>query len=271
MSDHEPQKRIGEILSALLAKRLELSLAEVEAALASWRRGEHDVTAAHAATLKHAARTSAFGARIARAGIEGPSQLLRDAYDLKLVSGEEFLALTGANVEDVTPAPPLDEEAAHGPPGAMPKKREVVNKLLQDGPVLVHLDARRPGVDVPDQFREDPKLVLRFGFGLSPPIPDLEVDDHGVRATLTFRGRPFHCRVPWAAVYAVVAEDGRGLVWPEHVPPEVQKEYVRSGVADSDEALDDEEVETPAGPGEADHPEPPRPEKPKGRGHLRLV
>jgi len=276
MSDHEPQKRIGEILSLLLAKRLELSLREVEAALVSWRRGEHDVTAAHAATLRHAARTSAFGARIAKAGLEGPTLLLRDAYDLDLIDAAEFFILTGQHVEDVKPAPALDADTA---PGAMPKKREVVNKLLEDGPVLIHLDARRPGVEVPDQFKDDPKLVLRIGHDLTPQIPDLRVDDFGIRCTLTFRGKGFPCRMPWASIYALVAEDGRGLVWPEHVPPEVQKDYLRSpetdaagagaiptGDDDLDDDADDEDVDDGDAPSE-----PKRPDPPKRGGHLRLV
>jgi stringent starvation protein B len=304
MSEQEPQKRIGEVLSLLLAKRLELSLREVEAALAAWRQGEHDVTAAHAATLQHAARTSAFGARIAKAGLDGPTQLLRDAYDLKLIDDGEFLALTGQSVDEVEPAPPLDDEAAA--PGAMPKKREVVSKLLEDGPVLIHLDARLASVDVPDQYRHDPKLVLRIGHDLQPQIPDLMVDDFGVRCTLTFRGRGHLCRLPWAAIYALFAEDGRGLVWREQVPPEVQAEYQRrsegsgggaarraksegggsgaasggSGGSEGGRRVARAQSESEAGkagdgsqPGGSagDAPSPERPDKPKRGGHLRLV
>jgi stringent starvation protein B len=267
MSDGELQRRLSEVLSALLARRLELSLTQVERALAAWRTGETDAAAAHAETLRHAARASTLGSRIARAGLEGPAALLRDAYDLGIIDAAEFEKLAGMPVADVPAAPPLDEEAAAGTPGAMPKKREVVTKLLEDGPVLVHLDARRSGVDVPDQHRSEPKLVLRLGHGLTPPIPDLDIDDTGIRATLTFRGKPFPCRIPWAAVYAVVAEDGRGLVWPEHVPPEVQSEFARGeGRGDKKGPVDSD------GEGPGNGPEGPgSPDKPRGRGHLRLV
>jgi stringent starvation protein B len=268
MSDGELQRRLSEVLSALLARRLELSLTQVERALTAWRAGETDAAAAHAETLRHAARASALGSRIARAGLEGPAALLRDAYDLGIVDASEFEKLAGLPVAEVPASPPLDEEAAAGTPGAMPKKREVVSKLLEDGPVLVHLDARRPGVDVPDQHRSEPKLVLRLGYGLTPPIPDLDIDDTGIRATLTFRGKPFSCKIPWAAVYAVVAEDGRGLVWPEHVPPEVQSEFARGGERDKGKTTGaSDEGAGPSGDGGGDG----GPEKPKGRGHLRLV
>jgi stringent starvation protein B len=271
----ETARRLNEVLSALLARRLELSLAQVEQAIAAWRAGEHDAAAAHAETLRHSARASTLGTRIARAGLEGPATLLRDAYDLGIIDAAEFEKLAGVPVADVPAAPPLDEEAAAGPSGAMPKKRDVVTKLLEDGPVLVHLDARRSGVDVPDQHRHEAKLVLRIGYGLTPAIPDLEIDEQGIRATLTFRGRPHHCRIPWVAVYAVVAEDGRGLVWPEHVPPEVQAEFAgeggeESGASGGGASGERPEPEPPApgaGPGGAGGPK----DRPRGRGHLRLV
>jgi hypothetical protein len=39
--------------------------------------------------------------------------------------------------------------------------------------------------------------------------------------TLSFNRSPFYCVVPWASVFAMVGEDGRGMVWPDDVPAEV--------------------------------------------------
>lgn len=246
--------RLQEILASLVARRIAESLARVEEALAAWRRGERDALQAHAETLRHAARASALSARVARAGLDGPAALVRDAYDAGLLDAEEFRQLVGRPVDEVPPPPSLDEEAGREAPVAMPEKREVLGKLLQDGPVLLHLDSRRDGVEVPDGHRGDPKLVLRVGYGLSPPIPDLTVDADGVQATLAFRGTPHRCRIPWPAVYALVAEDGRGLVWPDDVPPEVARDFAREARGDASASSSDE----PSGP------------KPK-RGHLKLV
>lgn len=267
MSDGVTPNRLQEVLAELLARRLELSLGQVERALAAWRAGEHDATWAHTETLRHAARASALGARVAKAGLEGPSALLRDAYDLGLIDAAEFETLAGVPLASVPAQPPLDDEAAAAGGAAasarMPNKRDVVQKLLEDGPVLIHLDARRPEVSVPAAHRQDAKLVLRVGHGLSPAIPDLDVSEAGVRATLSFRGTPHTCQIPWAAVYAVVAEDGRGLVWPEDVPAEVESEFARGGrPSGRPPTATRRPSEPPAGP-----------EKPaKGnRGHLRLV
>jgi hypothetical protein len=55
--------------------------------------------------------------------------------------------------------------------------------------------------------------------------------------TLSFNRAPFWCRLPWNAVYALVGEDGRGMVWPDDVPPEVeqqmQKQQGQPGAAGS--------------------------------------
>jgi hypothetical protein len=71
---------------------------------------------------------------------------------------------------------------------------------------------------VPQPFRAQAELVLQFGYQLRVPIPDLEVDEEGITGTLSFARRPFWCRVPWSAVYAIAGEDGRGFRWAEDMP-----------------------------------------------------
>ena len=104
---------------------------------------------------------------------------------------------------------------------ALPPKRVVADALLAGVTILVHLDARRDGVVVPERLRTGPQLVLRIGYGLVPPIPDLKVDDEGIGCTLSFNRAPFWCFLPWTAVYGLVGEDGRAMFWPEDVPLEL--------------------------------------------------
>jgi hypothetical protein len=103
-----------------------------------------------------------------------------------------------------------------------------VEALIARGPAMLHVDGRRDDVTVPARFAGEPRLVLRFGHGLTPPIADLTVDEGGVAATLTFGGVPFHVVLPWAAVYAA-GLDGEpyGTVWPDDVP-DVVREAARS-------------------------------------------
>ena len=63
--------------------------------------------------------------------------------------------------------------------------------------------------------------MLQYGYDLAISIPDLEVDDHGVRATLSFSRTPHLTVIPWTAVYAIASVDGRGVLYPEDVPGDV--------------------------------------------------
>lgn len=85
----------------------------------------------------------------------------------------------------------------------------------------MHLDARRPGVVVPANLKREAHLVLQYGHDLPIPIPDLEIDDYGVRATLSFSRTAHVTVVPWSAVYVVACDDGRGVLYTEDVPNDV--------------------------------------------------
>ena len=71
-----------------------------------------------------------------------------------------------------------------------PPKQQAFLALLKEGSTSLHLDARRAGVVVPDAFRHEAHLMLQYGYDLAIAIPDLEVDEHGVRATLSFSRSP---------------------------------------------------------------------------------
>jgi hypothetical protein len=103
----------------------------------------------------------------------------------------------------------------------LPPKKEVALALLQGPSLFIHLDPRRSGVIVPKWLTGQPQLVLQVGLNMAIQIPDLTVDDDGVSCTLSFNRSPFWCQLPWSAVYALVGEDGRGMIWPNDVPPEI--------------------------------------------------
>jgi stringent starvation protein B len=103
----------------------------------------------------------------------------------------------------------------------LPRKQAIALDLLERTSVFVHLDPRRPGVIVPQGFRKQPQLVLQIGLNMAIQIPDLDVGDDGISCTLSFNKRPHFCSLPWSSIYALIGEQGGGMVWPEDVPPEV--------------------------------------------------
>lgn len=103
----------------------------------------------------------------------------------------------------------------------LPPKKEVALALLERSNVDVYLDPRATGVVVPPQFRTEARLVLKIGLNMPVPIPDLHLDDESMTCTLSFNRIPFYCAVPWSSVFAMVGDDGRGMVWPDDVPSEL--------------------------------------------------
>jgi stringent starvation protein B len=101
-----------------------------------------------------------------------------------------------------------------------PGKEETLLAWLQRGIVMIHLDARRPGVAVPPQLAQDPHL--RINLSLRYGIPDLVIDDTHVQATLSFGGRPFQCQLPWSAVFGLSSDvTSTSQIWAEDLPREV--------------------------------------------------
>lgn len=110
--------------------------------------------------------------------------------------------------------------AGEGTP--LPRKQDVALALLQSGTSLyVHLDPRGDEVRVPASFKKQPQLVLQVGLNMAVAIPDLDIGDAALSCTLSFNRRPEYCYVPWGAVFGLVGEDQRGMIWPDSVPKEV--------------------------------------------------
>jgi len=96
--------------------------------------------------------------------------------------------------------------------------------LTKDPSVFVHFDPRCDGVVLPPHLRKQPRVVLQYGLNMPVPIPDLEVGEDGLGATLSFARTPTWTFVPWTAVFAIVNEEGQGMLWETEVPREVREE-----------------------------------------------
>ncbi len=114
----------------------------------------------------------------------------------------------------------------------LPPKKAVMLALLEGSSVYVHLDPRGADVRVPPWFKKQPQLVLQVGLNLAVRIPDLDVGEEAVSCTLSFSRSPFFCFVPWSAVFALVGEDGKGMLWPNDVPPEVAAQQAQQARTD---------------------------------------
>jgi stringent starvation protein B len=164
-------------------------------------------------------------------------------------------------------------------------KKERLLAALDQGMVMIHLDARRPGVLVPASIRGEAHLRLNLSYRFDPP--DLTVGEWGVRCTLSFSGSRFTVAVPWSALFAIASHVTKEFwMYPDDMPPELLQQpatarpqqplpvmpvaaerprtFLREVPSERERA---EEPKPPEVPPEGPQDDPPTPR----RGHLRLV
>ena len=103
------------------------------------------------------------------------------------------------------------------------EKQQILLELLKDAWVYVNLDPRRDGVLLPDFLRQEPRVVLQYGYNMPVPIADLTIDEEGIKATLSFRRQPYSTLVPWSAIFAFSDGEERHFVWEADVPPDLER------------------------------------------------
>ncbi len=151
-----------------------------------------------------------------------------------------------------------------------PEKKQNLLAALDRGMVMVHLDARRPGVVVPGEFRSESHLRLNLSYRFEPS--DLSVGEWGLRSTLSFSGSRFTVAIPWSAVFAITSHASREFwMFPEDMPPELTRGSASArpgrppleirGPPLREVSLESAQAED-TGPEQA---------QPRGRGHLRVV
>jgi stringent starvation protein B len=163
----------------------------------------------------------------------------------------------------------------------MNAKRECLEKLLAEGMVFLQLDPRVSGVDLPAHLRR--QAVVGLNLSLNFRIDVFEIDDEGVRASLSFQGQRHLCVLPFEAIFLMGLAEGEGtFVFPESAPPELRARLMsamaqaeagaaaaaaagapRPSTAAVDESAPEEDEDL--------DDEPPPPPPPRGRPQLRLV
>lgn len=90
------------------------------------------------------------------------------------------------------------------------------------------VDAMREGVQVPDDYIEDGRIVLNIGLGA---VRDLSLGNDLVSFSARFGGKAFNIFVPPEAVLGVYSkENGKGMLFPdEPVDPDTPKPKPPSG------------------------------------------
>jgi len=102
---------------------------------------------------------------------------------------------------------------------SLKEKEDKLKSMLEKGMVMIHLDARKTGVRLPEHLKSQAHLTLNLSYHFSPA--DLTVNAWGVRATLSFERQPFAVAVPWSAIFALRSHVTMEFwLFPEDIPEE---------------------------------------------------
>ncbi|WP_198006663.1 ClpXP protease specificity-enhancing factor [Psychromonas sp. CNPT3] len=97
------------------------------------------------------------------------------------------------------------------------------------------VDATKKGVDVPEQFIEDGKIVLNIA---PSSVVQFTMDDNAIAFNARFSGQAMQVYVPVYAIVGIYArENGAGTMFPdepayealEASPPDIEKKKPKSG------------------------------------------
>ncbi|MBR4986398.1 MAG: hypothetical protein IKY83_11745 [Proteobacteria bacterium] len=110
---------------------------------------------------------------------------------------------------------------------------KVAEKLLEDGVTMIHVINGREGVILPEACSSMKIVHLNFSYRYG--IDDFCVDKRGIRASLSFRGVPQFCDIPWSAVCAISSQNtDQYFIWvtafdaneiEQFLPPDIRSEF----------------------------------------------
>jgi len=105
------------------------------------------------------------------------------------------------------------------------EKHKTIERLLEEDYVLLHIDPKNHGVQIPPYLKSDPSVTLKLSRAFRG---DLTVSRELVSAELLFSGEYFTCEVPIEAVWGLTGASGKNLVWFDCAPSDVLSSMLKS-------------------------------------------
>lgn len=102
------------------------------------------------------------------------------------------------------------------------EKKQWMETLLETSWAMVLFDPRKEQVQLPDYLKKETHVALQYGYNMPIPVRDLQIDDQGISATLSFHQRLSFTFIPWSCVFAISDGDQKGKVWEADVPADLE-------------------------------------------------
>lgn len=106
------------------------------------------------------------------------------------------------------------------------QKKETFEQFVSGEYVLVTLDGRSEGAEVPEHCRENARLSLKVSNYFQGAM---RWDAMGITAALRFSGTYYDCRLPWHAIWLMQSASNEHKIWTEDIPPDIIAELFTAG------------------------------------------
>ena len=107
---------------------------------------------------------------------------------------------------------------ATGTTNSQKDQKGVTERLLLDEQLLVHVNPRCDGVELPPHLSENKTVTLRLSRYFRG---SLVLDEDKITAELLFGDQYHMCILPWRAIWGASSVRGEEFVWAESAPDQV--------------------------------------------------
>jgi len=91
-------------------------------------------------------------------------------------------------------------QEAPSPPPRQSDRKTAFLELMNSGMVRTVVNGTYPGVTLPDSVRT-PATHLNWSYKFD--VPDLIIDDFGIKGTLSFQQAPTYVTIPWESIISI--------------------------------------------------------------------
>lgn len=124
---------------------------------------------------------------------------------------------------------------AHKKKKAVKEKRDIIDRLLEQDHVLLHIDATKEGLDIPEHLLSNPQLVLKISRRF---MGNLYLKQELIETELLFgeANLNYLCKIPYDCIWGATSAEKKTLVWPQDLPEILAKEVKKNIPSEKTEA-----------------------------------
>lgn len=109
------------------------------------------------------------------------------------------------------------------------EKFDVLNRLLDDEYVIIHVDTSVEGLILPEYLLKETSVTLKLSRYFKGGI---EVGPEIIQTNLSFNKEYFPCTIPLKAIWGASSQKNENIIWPDSTPLDYLKSILERQIAE---------------------------------------